>query len=54
MQDYLELNGIKPLFENNGIAYYKYNDKIPLLLDRYEIKYNIQPNREKSIDYGRT
>ena len=52
LQDYLSLYGYKPCYRKHGSAYYQKDIRIYALLDRYEIKYNIQPNINKSLDYG--
>ena len=43
--DFLWENGLKPLYELNGVAYYKSNKQLHLLLDRYFIINSCIPNR---------
>lgn len=42
--DYLCENGIKPLYEMNGVAYFKICRLLHSLLDRYYIEYTCIPN----------
>lgn len=44
-QNFLEENGVEPRFFLGETAVYKYNKKLQLLLDSYEIKYNILKTR---------
>ena len=37
--DYLWINGIKPLYERYGIAYYKTSSQIRNLLNKYYIEH---------------
>ena len=43
--DFLWENGLKPLYEKNGAAYYKTSKQLHLLMDRYFIIYSCIPNR---------
>jgi hypothetical protein len=43
--DFLWDNGVKPLYERFGVAYYKSNKELRLLLDRYFIIHSCIPNR---------
>lgn len=43
--DYLWENGLKPLYEYGGVAYYKTSKQLRLLLDRYFIIHSCIPNR---------
>ena len=43
--DFLWENGIKPLYERYGVAYYKSSKQLHLLLDRYFIIHSCIPNR---------
>lgn len=43
--DYLWTNGIQPLYERYGVAYYKTSDKIRNLLNKYYIEHFCIPNR---------
>ena len=44
-QNFLEENGVEPRFFLGETAVYYYNKKLQLLLDSYEIKYNILKTR---------
>lgn len=43
--DFLWENGIKPIYERYGVAYYKTSKQLHTLLDRYFIKYSCIPNK---------
>lgn len=43
--DYLWENGIKPLYERYGVAYYKTSKQLHNLLDRYYIIHSCIPNK---------
>lgn len=43
--DYLWENGLKPLYEKNGVAYYKSSERLHSLLDRYYIQFTLIPNK---------
>ena len=43
--DFLWENGIKPLYERFGVAYYKTSKQLNLLLDRYFIIHSCIPNK---------
>ena len=43
--DFLWDNGILPLYENYGVAYYKTSKQLHLLLDRYYIIHSCIPNK---------
>lgn len=43
--DFLWINGIKPLYERCGVAYYKRSKQLLSLLDRYFIINSCIPNR---------
>lgn len=43
--DYLWTNGIQPLYERYGVAYYKTSKQLRDLLNRYYIQYLCIPNR---------
>ena len=43
--DFLWENGLQPLYESCGVAYYKSGKQLRLLLDRYFIIHSCIPNR---------
>lgn len=43
--DFLWENGLKPLYENGGVAYYQTGKQLRSLLDRYFIIHSCIPNR---------
>ena len=42
--DYLWENGLKPLYEYNGVAYFKRCKRLYSLLDKYYIQFTCIPN----------
>lgn len=44
MIDYLWINGIKPVYEMYGVAYYECSKQLRNIMDRYYIEFTCIPN----------